>query len=164
MYSRIEPLRNNMNERPGDMVPMAEFVGLIDYLRRKIKLFIAVFISGMILGYPFSGEIIDWLMNTDGYLPNGVELIILQPMEVILLRLSIATKIGFILTFGLIISDLALNGRKIFAAAKREKIHKSKPRFFQFTIALISAFGLAIVGGIYAHKILIPMLYFFLYI
>jgi len=162
MYSGIEPLRNNMNERPGDMVPMAEFVGLIDYLRRKIKLFIAVFIAGMILGYPFSGEIIDWLMNADGYLPNGVELIILQPMEIILLRLSIATKIGFILTFGLIISDLALNGRKIFAAAKREKINKSKPRFFQFTIALISAFGLAIVGGIYAHKILIPMLLEFL--
>jgi Sec-independent protein secretion pathway component TatC len=66
----------------------------------------------MILGYPFSGEIIDWLMNADGYLPNGVELIILQPMEVILLRLSIATKIGFILTFGLIISDLALNGER----------------------------------------------------
>ena len=83
-------------------------------------------------------------------------------MEIILLRLSIATKIGFILTFGLIISDLALNGRKIFAAAKREKINKRKPRFFQFTITLISAFGLAIVGGIYAHKILIPMLLEFL--
>jgi Sec-independent protein secretion pathway component TatC len=52
--------------------------------------------------------------------------------------------------------------REIFAAAKREKINKRKPRFFQFTIALISAFGLAIVGGIYAHKILIPMLLEFL--
>ncbi len=151
-----------MNERPGDMVPMAEFVGLIDYLRRKIKLFIAVFISGMILGYPFSGEIIDWLMNTDGYLPNGVELIILQPMEVILLRLSIATKIGFILTFGLIISDLGLNGRKIFAAAKRRKTNKNNPKFLQILMVVISAFGLAIIGALYAHKILIPMLLEFL--
>ena len=162
MYSGIGPPRNNMDERPRDLIPMAEFVGLLSYLKGKLTLFIGVFVTGMVLGYPFSGDVINWLLNAEGYLPKGVELIILQPMEVILLRLSIATKIGFILTFGLIISDLALNGREIFAAAKREKINKSKPRFFQFTIALISAFGLAIVGGIYAHKILIPMLLEFL--
>ena len=162
MYSGIEPLRNNMDERQRDLVPMAEFVGLISYLRGKIKLLIGVFILGMTLGYPFSGEIIDWLLSAEGYLPEEVELIILQPMEVILLRLRIATQIGFILALGIIISDLSLNGRKIMFEAKRRKIKNKENKFFQLTIVIIFAIGLAITGGIYAHKILIPMLLEFL--
>ena len=162
MYSGIGPLRNNMDERPRDLIPMAEFVGLLSYLKGKLTLFIGVFVTGMVLGYPFSGDVINWLINAEGYLPKGVELIILQPMEVILLRLRISTQIGFILAFGLIISDLTWNGRKIISNARREKIKTNNSKLFQLILVLISAIGLGIVGGFYAHKILIPMLLEFL--
>ena len=151
-----------MVEGQKDLVPMAEFVGLISYFKDKLKLFIGVFIGGMVLGYPFSGEIIDWLMTAQGYLPDGVELIILQPMEVILLRLRIATQIGLILTLGLIISDLSINGGKIFSNAKRKKVNPTGSKLFQVLIVLIFAIVLATTGSIYAHKILIPMLLEFL--
>ena len=151
-----------MVEGQKDLVPMAEFVGLISYFKDKLKLFIGVFIAGMVLGYPFSSEIIDWLMTAQGYLPEGVKLIILQPMEVILLRLRIATQIGLILTLGLIISDLTINGGKIFSNAKRKKVNYTGSKLFQLLIVLIFAIILAIIGSIYAHKILIPMLLEFL--
>ena len=162
MYSGIEPLPNNMNEEQRDIVPMAEFVGLIGYFKDKLKLFVAVFIVGMVLGYPFSGEIIDWLMTAQGYLPEGVELIILQPMEIILLRLRIATQIGLIITLGLIILDLSINGAKIFSDAKRKKVEYGGSKLFHLLIVLILSIGLAVTGSIYAHKILIPMLLEFL--
>tara|TARA_B110000003_G_scaffold52756_1_gene52402 strand:- start:3845 stop:4639 length:795 start_codon:yes stop_codon:yes gene_type:complete len=162
MYSGIEPLPNNMNEEQRDIVPMAEFVGLIGYFKDKLKLFVAVFIGGMVLGYPFSGEIIDWLMTAQGYLPEGVELIILQPMEIILLRLRIATQIGLIITLGLIILDLSINGAKIFSDAKRKKVEYGGSKLFHLLIVLILSIGLAVTGSIYAHKILIPMLLEFL--
>ena len=63
---------------------------------------------------------------------------------------------------GLIISDLSINGGKIFSNAKRKKVNPTRPKLFQLLIVLIFAIILAITGSIYAHKILIPMLLEFL--
>ena len=99
MYSVSERLRSYMDDRQRDIIPMAEFVNLIRYLKGRITLLIGVFIFGLVLGYPLSGDAISWLLQANGYLPEGVELIIIQPMEVILLRLRIATQIGIALVF-----------------------------------------------------------------
>ena len=63
------------------------------------------------IGYPLSGDIISWFLQANGYLPDDVELIIIQPMEVILLRLRIATQIGFGLVLATLIIDLSWNGK-----------------------------------------------------
>ncbi len=162
MYSGIEPPRNNMNERSRDLIPMAELVGIISYLKGRLTLFLGFFVAGMALGYPFSGEAIGWLLSAEGYLPEGVEVIILQPMEVILLRLRISTQVGFILALGMIIADLTWNGREIIGNARREKISINNFRLLQLFAVIISAIGLGIIGGLYAHNILVPMLLEFL--
>ena len=56
-------------------------------------LLVAVFLVGFVGGYPAAAEIIEWLIANEGYLPDGVHIIILQPMEAVLLRLRIATII-----------------------------------------------------------------------
>lgn len=162
MDSGIEPPRDNMDKRPKDLVPMAEFVGVINYLKRRLTIFIGVFLIGMVLGYPLSENIIDWLLNADGYLPSGVTIIILQPMEVILLKLRISVQIGLILIFIAIISDLTWNGRNIINTARRNKSDNNNFKLSKLIIVLISIIGLGIIGGFYSHKILIPMLLEFL--
>ena len=151
-----------MDKRPNDLVPMAEFVGLVYYLKRRLTIFIGVFLIGMVLGYPLSENIIDWLLNADGYLPSGVTIIILQPMEVILLKLRISVQIGLILIFIAIISDLTWNGRNIINTARRNKSDNNNFKLSKLIMVLISIIGLGIIGGFYSHKILIPMLLEFL--
>ena len=162
MDSGIGPPRDNMDKRQKDLVPMAEFVGLVNYLKRRLTIFIGVFLIGMVLGYPLSENIIDWLLNADGYLPSGVTIIILQPMEVILLKLRISVQIGLILIFIAIISDLTWNGRNIINTARRNKSDNNNFKLSKLIMVLTSIIGLGIIGGFYSHKILIPMLLEFL--
>ena len=162
MYSVSERLRSYMDDRQRDIIPMAEFVNLIRYLKGRITLLIGVFIFGLALGYPLSGDAISWLLQANGYLPEGVELIIIQPMEVILLRLRIATQIGIALVFTMIIVDLSWNGSKIISKSNKNKIKNNTSKLTSLFLVSLSSIGLGIIGAIYAHNILIPMLLDFL--
>ena len=114
------------------------------------------------MGYPLSGDAISWLLQANGYLPEGVELIIIQPMEVILLRLRIATQIGIALVFTMIIVDLSWNGSKIISKSNKNKIKNNTSKLTNLFLVSLSSIGLGIIGAIYAHNILIPMLLDFL--
>ena len=162
MYSVSKRLRSYMDDRQRDIIPMAEFVNLIRYLKGRITLLIGVFIFGLALGYPLSGDAISWLLQANGYLPEGVELIIIQPMEVILLRLRIATQIGIALVFTMIIVDLSWNGSKIISKSNKNKIKQNSSKLTSLFLVFLSSIGLGIIGAIYAHNILIPMLLDFL--
>jgi sec-independent protein translocase protein TatC len=151
-----------MEDRQRDIIPMAEFVNLIKYLKGRITLLIGVFIFGLALGYPLSGDAISWLLQANGYLPEGVELIIIQPMEVILLRLRIATQIGIALVFTMTIVDLSWNGSKIISKSNKNKIKNNTSRLTSIFLVSLSSIGLGVIGAIYAHNILIPMLLDFL--
>ena len=162
MYSVSERLRSYMEDRQRDIIPMAEFVNLIKYLKGRITLLIGVFIFGLALGYPLSGDAISWLLQANGYLPEGVELIIIQPMEVILLRLRIATQIGIALVFTMTIVDLSWNGSKIISKSNKNNIKNNTSRLTSIFLVSLSSIGLGVIGAIYAHNILIPMLLDFL--
>ena len=125
---------------------MAEFVNLIKYLKGRITLLIGVFIFGLALGYPLSGDAISWLLQANGYLPEGVELIIIQPMEVILLRLRIATQIGIALVFTMIIVDLSWNGSKIISKSNKNKIKNNTSKITNLFLVSLSSIGLGIIG------------------
>ena len=162
MYSVSERLRSYMDDRQRGIIPMAEFVNLVRYLRGRITLLIGVFIFGLVLGYPLSGDIISWLLQANGYLPDEVLIIIIQPMEVILLRLRIATQIGIAMAFTMIMIDMSWNGSKIISKSNKNKIKQNSSKLTSLFLVFLSSIGLGIIGAIYAHNILIPMLLDFL--
>jgi len=151
-----------MQDSQKDILPMAEFVNLIRYLRGKFVLLVGIFVFGLAFGYPLSGDIISWLLQANGYLPEGVELIIIQPMEVILLRLRIAMYVGILMAFSMIILEFTWNGNEIIKKSNKSKMKSNNFKIINLIIVLLFSISLAIIGAVYAHNILIPMLLDFL--
>ncbi|MBP72100.1 MAG: hypothetical protein CMA70_00735 [Euryarchaeota archaeon] len=129
---------------------------LISYLDKRRKLYLGVFAIGFVSGYPMAELIIEWLLDSDGYIPVGVEVIILQPLEVILIQLRIAAQIAFGLTIATIILDLSWTGSELFPeAASRFSRGSGSTRVVSIILAVtaLGAMGLA-----YAHNVLVPFL------
>ena len=153
----MEPSRASMESAVGDLLPRAELRGLIGHLRSRAFLLVAIFGVGFIGGYPLAGRAIEILLDSSDYRPDGVEVIILHPMEAVLLRLRIGFQLGVIISGIFVICDISWNGKKIFAKAKRSDIGASSS-IGDFAIVLISALSLAILGALYSHEILVPLL------
>ena len=94
-----------MDEGPLGVFDSPIFQRAISHIDRSRKLYLGVFTLGFVAGYPIGGEIIEWLLESEGYVPEGVEVIILQPLEVILLQLRIAAQIAF----GMMVTTAVLN-------------------------------------------------------
>ncbi|MDP6912669.1 MAG: twin-arginine translocase subunit TatC [Candidatus Thalassarchaeaceae archaeon] len=129
---------------------------LISHLDKRRKLYLGVFAIGFVAGYPIAEMIIEWLLNSDGYIPVGVEVIILQPLEVILLQLRIAAQIAFGLTVATIILDLAWTGSRSFPGAASRLSRTSEGTRVLSAMLMIAALGA--MGLAYAHNVLIPFL------
>ena len=129
---------------------------LISHLDKRRKLYLGVFAIGFVSGYPIAEMVIEWLLNSDGYIPTGVEVIILQPLEVILLQLRIAAQIAFGLTVATIILDLAWTGSRSFPGAASRLSSSSEGTRVLSAMLMVAALGA--MGLAYAHNVLIPFL------
>jgi len=147
-----------MDEASADVLPRAALRGLIEHMRGRLYLLGAVFLVGFVGGYPAATEIIEWLIENDGYLPDGVHIIILQPMEAVLLRLRIAANIGLACVVLLVLMDFGWNGRKILSEAYRKKFVPTGGGLGGLVFVLLGMTLLAAAGATYSDRILIPML------
>ena len=147
-----------MAEDSAEVLPRAAVRGLIEHMTRRLYLLMTVFMVGLIGGYPAAGDAIEWLLQADGYLPDGVQVIILQPMEVVLLRLRIAANISIVLVVLAVLCDMGWNGRKILSDAHRRKFVPTGGGLGGLFSVLACALGLGVGGAMYAHEILVPML------
>jgi Sec-independent protein secretion pathway component TatC len=129
---------------------------MVFHLDKRRKLYLGVFAIGFVAGYPMAEVIIEWLLESDGYIPEGVEVIILQPLEVIFLQLRIAVQIAFGLTIATIILDLSWTGSRTFSDATARLSSNAGALMVvkaMLTISVLGAMGLA-----YAHNVLVPFL------
>ena len=126
------------------------------HLDKRRRLYLGVFVIGFVAGYPAAELIIEWLLASDGFIPTGVEVIILQPLEVIMLQLRIAAQIAFGLTIATIILDLAGTGVRAFpeSAARLSRSPDAK----RGVSARLAVVALGARGLAYAHNVLIPFL------
>jgi sec-independent protein translocase protein TatC len=129
---------------------------LVSHLDKRRKLYLGVFTIGFVAGYPVAEYIIEWLLESDGYIPDGVEVIILQPLEVILLQLRIAAQIAIGLMVAIILIDLFWIGSRAFpdTAARIS----SSSGALRVATAMATIFVLGVMGLGYAHNVLIPFL------
>ena len=129
---------------------------ILSHLTIRRWLYLTSFVIGMVLGFPLGGEVIEWLLESDGYVPDGVQVIILQPMEVILLQLRIAVQVSIGLTFTVVMLDVALVGLRSSSGAVKEAVSMFNASRGFFTFLMVVLLGL--LGVSYAHFILIPFL------
>jgi Sec-independent protein secretion pathway component TatC len=129
---------------------------LISHLDKRRKLYMGIFAMGFVAGYPIAEVIIEWLLDSDGYIPIGVEIIILQPLEVILLQLRIAAQIAFGMIIATVIIDLAWTGGRLFPEAA-SKLRRPSRGSEAVSVILMSA-ALGAIGLAYSHNVLIPFL------
>ena len=129
---------------------------ILDHLTIRRWLYLTSFVIGMVLGFPLGGEVIEWLLESDGYVPDGVQVIILQPMEVILLQLRIAVQVSIGLTFIVVMLDMAVVGLRSSSRTIKEAVSMVSASRGFFTFLMVVLLGL--LGVAYAHLILIPFL------
>ena len=130
-----------------------------DFLRLKIKSLGFVFIFGIIIGFPITREIIMWLIEPNR-LPDGVNIIVISPVEFIMLQLRIAMSFGSFLVVATLIYFGIIEGIKSPQLKQKlaeinTPIPKPVPTFFFTTIAILI---LSLSGLYYSWNWLTPML------
>ena len=147
-----------MDEEPLGVFDSPIFQRAISHIDRSRKLYLGVFTLGFVAGYPIGGEIIEWLLESEGYVPEGVEVIILQPLEVILLQLRIAAQIAFGMMVTTAVLNLAWLGR---VSLPDNSVTDRASRAFGSSRAIMALAMMLALGGLglaYAHNVLIPFL------
>ena len=113
---------------------------------------------GFATGFTISTRLILWLTETSGLVPPSVEIVVLSPLEVILIRLRIATLLGLSTCGLLLLVDLTRYVRsdsQIRDMMAETDIRIQAPPFKVMLIVVI-AIGLGTLGAVYARYILIP--------
>ena len=131
-----------------------------DMLRSHVKAFVALFFLAMVVGYPLGGEAIEWLVEQEDLVPAGVEIVVLQPLELVILQLQLAAHLAISAVVLALIIDLAWN------AGRNERIRSQltevalpvAPALTRMLFSGATSIGLAIVGLWYTLDFLLPLL------
>ena len=124
------------------------FKQISNHIRSRMKLVVALFIIGIAIGIPISHRVVDWLLEA-GLVPEGVNIIILTPVEFIMLQVRVGAWLGA----GLAVLALIVDG------AWKSGLAKNSPRpAFSVIVAVVFAIILATAGLIYSWYLLTPML------
>lgn len=128
-------------------------------LRSSMKFYVGLFLLGFMISFPLTSEFIAWLVD-DHRLPDGVEIIVISPVEFLFLQLRIAGYVGLTLVSGMVVYQVALHGFRHQAVQERLKeldvaLPKPGPRLL---MAMLGSGLLMIIGAFYAWYGLIPLL------
>jgi sec-independent protein translocase protein TatC len=128
------------------------------HLRTRVRGLSILFTFGFIAGYPLAGKALEWMIDQSSLIPDDTTIIVLQPLELVLLRLQIAGYIGITLVVMALIWDAARLADHTQIPDDMEFPSLPKGALFRGLLALSISLGLAVLGLIYAWEILIPFL------
>ncbi len=134
-------------------------------LRRRLGFLMIMFGLLLAIGMRFSTTVLSWLIEGSGLVPNDVELVVLSPIEVILIRLRIAVGLATFVCVLFIALDIALVARRtpeVRAWADEIDLDLHPPPaivLFWISFGIV----LAIAGLVYAIKVLIPFVLSYLH-
>ena len=141
-----------------DAPRMRLFRRLGAHLRTRVRGLAILFTLGFVAGYPLAGKALEWMIDQSSLIPDDTTIIVLQPLELVLLRLQIAGYLGITLVVMALIWDAARLAGQSQIPDDMELPPLPKGALFRGLFALSISLGLAITGLIYAWEILIPFL------
>jgi sec-independent protein translocase protein TatC len=128
-------------------------------LRLRIGFIGSVAMIGFVIGYPIAGEGLEWLLSSS-FLPDDASIVVLHPMEVILLRLRIASYVG--LAFALLVFSidlLRIGGNSELLEETLPDLNESiRPHLGSTIIVILCSLGLAGMGLVYSFEFVVPLL------
>ena len=80
-----------------------------DGLQRSFKMYLFLFVLGFMVAFPFTSAMVEWLID-DQRLPDGVDIIVISPVEFIFLQLRVAGYAGLILVTGALVAQVGYYG------------------------------------------------------
>lgn len=151
----IEATVHRLAQSPGGQI----VASLRDALRRSLKYYVALFVFGFLIAFPFSSELITWLIDADR-LPDGVDIIVISPVEFLFLQLRIAGTLGAVLVGIVAVAHVAFAGSR--HQAVKERIEDLELRLPQpgmtLVLSVCGSLVLALFGILYAWEGLLPIL------
>jgi sec-independent protein translocase protein TatC len=134
-------------------------LALRDGLRRSLPTYLGLFTLGFVGAFPATSRFIAWLIDAER-LPDGVDIIVVSPVEFLFLQLRIAGSIGLMLVVVFMAVQVARHGvRHRALQARLQELDVRLPRPGPTMVLTVVAAGvLAALGLLYAWNALIPML------
>tara|TARA_B100002052_G_C15814977_1_gene567738 strand:+ start:87 stop:770 length:684 start_codon:yes stop_codon:yes gene_type:complete len=114
---------------------------------------------GFVIGYPIAGEVLERLLSSS-FLPEDASIVVLHPMEVILLRLRIASYVGLALALLVFSIDLLRMGASsdLFEDTLPDLNQSIPPHLGTTLLVILCSLGLAGMGLLYSFEFVVPLL------
>ena len=113
--SSLEDSTRELLDTPGGQI----LASLRLHLRKRLAAMAALFILGFLLAFPFAGDLISWMVEDSGFVPDGTDVVVLSPVELLALKLRIAAYAGMAMVLLLLLVDAVLNGLRHPAVKER---------------------------------------------
>ena len=137
---------------------MRMFRRLGNHLRNRVQALAILFVFGFVIGYPLAGKGLEWMIDQTSLIPDGTEIVVLQPLELVLLRLQLAGYLGITLVAMALIGDAARMAGNVDFSEDLELPTLPDGAFGRGLMAVAISVALAVLGVIYAWEVLIPFL------
>ena len=152
---RLQDSIQNLVDSPGGKI----ISDGADFLRKKAKFMVFIFLVGVIAAFSATKSVVAWLID-DSRLPDDVNIIVTSPIEFILLQFQIAVSFGLVIIMIFLILELIRKGSKNEAIQQRlGELNLPPPRFsFTFLLTICSITILGAAGLFYSWNFLTPMI------
>ena len=87
-------------------------------IEASLKYYVGLFLLGFMVAFPMTSAFISWLVD-DARLPDGVEIIVISPVEFLFLQLRIAGSVGLVLVVLLVVVQVTKYGLRHEAVKSR---------------------------------------------
>jgi sec-independent protein translocase protein TatC len=141
--------RVKLSEQPlVDPKIKAAFTGVTSLIRSRIKLILALFLFGLVVGIPLSRTLVEYLLQTD-IIPGNVNIILLTPVEFIMIQVRVGAWLGATLAITALIIELGW----------KSELSRRIPKPGRSVVLTILAITILSTAGLfYSWKLLTPML------
>ena len=156
--SELELVTEEFMQSPGGMI--LEQLRL--HLRSRINILIFVIFVGIFIGYPLSERVISWLVNDANLVPQDAStvIIVLSPVELIMLKVRIATYVGFTMATIVFLIDASyhLSSSEAVIARMEEADLRIPSPGINMVLTFLSSIILLFCGFYYSFGLLVPLL------